>query len=122
VADVTWPVDLPQALQVQGYQRKPQAAKVRTAMDSGPAKQRRRFTAKVRTVTGMITLTRAQLAIFWEFYDETLGDGTLRFNWVDPITGDPVEMRFGEDEPTEAPANGNEPEYMTVSLPLEIMP
>jgi hypothetical protein len=122
MANAVWPAELPEYPLVQGYTRKPQAARVRSAVDAGPAKVRRRFTAKVRNVTYLVTLTKAQLAIFWDFYDNTLAEGSLPFNWVDGVTGAPAVLRFADDEPSEAPANGNEPGYLTISMPLEILP
>jgi hypothetical protein len=122
MANAVWPAELPQVPLVQGYTRKPQAARVRSAVDAGPAKVRRRFTAKVRNVTYLITVNKEQWAIFWNFYDNTLAQGSLPFDWIDGVSGDPATLRFGEDEPSEAPANGNEPGYLTITMPLEILP
>jgi hypothetical protein len=119
MADVTWPVDLPQNLLVAGYMRKPQSARVRTPMDSGPPKVRRINTAVIQAVTGSITVNTAQRNIFWTFYNDTIGYGSLAFNWTDPVTLSAVEMRFGEEEPSEIALDAG---IFQIALPLEILP
>lgn len=114
-----WPITLPQALLINGYAEAPANTSLRTAMDAGPAKVRRRFTAGVRPISGQIIVTTAQLAILKTFYNITSQSGALRFNWNDPLdstTG--VEMRFAA-EPNWVPISGSK---FQVSLDLEILP
>ena len=67
---------------------------VRTEMDAGPAKLRRRFTAAVRPLKGRIEITRAQAATLETFYVTTLAGGALPFDWTSPRTLETVSMRF----------------------------
>jgi len=69
----TWPSTLPNP-QSDGYQVKPVDQMVRTDMDSGAARQRRRTTARNDKVTLSWLFTDAQAAAFrtW-FYDATTG-------------------------------------------------
>ena len=82
----------------QGYDEVPQTNVVRQQMDAGPAEQRRRSTVTVRRIRGQMLLTKPQLATFRGFFDNDLKSGVLPFEWVDPITSTPVQMRFVADE------------------------
>ena len=94
----TWPASLPQTL-LYDLTEKRQAGKVRSQMDTGPAKQRKRFTATVKEYVGALILTQAQLATFKTFYETTLGEGVDSFTWVDPFTEVSASLRFGDGEP-----------------------
>lgn len=115
----SWPASLPSALLVRGYSESLPDVTLRTQMDAGPAKVRRRFTAGVRPVSGRQVMTAAQVAALRTFYETTLLGGSLRFSWREPRAGDAtVEFRF-----TEPPQwSGMEPGLFDVSLSLEIMP
>ena len=82
----TWPGTLPQAFPI-GTTEAVQDGRVRSAMDAGPAKLRRRFTAVVRTYTlpaERFVFTDAQKATYETFFTSTLSGGTLEFDWTDP--------------------------------------
>jgi len=113
-----WPATLPQCLEVAGYGTAMADTMLRTAMDAGPAKVRRRFTAGVRPVVGRITVTAAQLATLKTFFTDSTLSGAIRFAWTDPETGDAVEMRF--TQPPSWTAYGAS-QYL-VALGLEILP
>lgn len=81
---ILWPHVLPQYLQQSGYSEQLANQMLRTQMDAGPAKARRRFTAAPRPLTGDIIVTAAQLIFFRAWYDSVLLGGTLRFGWVEP--------------------------------------
>jgi hypothetical protein len=65
---------------MHGLGFKPEQSFVRTDMESGPARQRRRFSAAPTIFTVSWTFTRAQLAVFEKFYDVDLAGGTNWFN------------------------------------------
>ena len=114
----TWPITLPQDLSIAGYGESPGDNQLRSNMDVGPAKVRRRSTAAPRKVKGGVILTREQLATFREFYDDILLSGVLRFTWLDPTDPEStVEMRFAEK-----PAWTAQEGFFNVSLSLEILP
>ena len=93
-----WPGTLPQTL-LYDLVEKRQPGKVRSSMDTGPAKQRARFTASVKEYTGALILNQSQLATFNTFYETTIGMGTDSFTWVDPFTDVGINLRFGNGEP-----------------------
>ena len=114
----TWPASLPQSLLIEGYQETLPATVLRTEMDAGPAEQRRRFTAAVTPIGGLIDLTKTELSSLYEFFRTETKDGALPFGWTHPVTGAAVSMRF-----TAAPQIAAVHDHaFRVSLALEILP
>lgn len=72
---------------------------LRSSMDIGIAKQRRRYTAEVRTLAAQFFLDKYQKQILEQFYDDTLVGGTLDFTWTEPITGEALVCRFPGKRP-----------------------
>lgn len=83
-----WPSNLPQRLPLAGYQESPPDTTLRTQMDAGAAKMRRRFTANVRPINATLILTDAELEILDDFYVDDLEGGTLPFEWIHPRHAD----------------------------------
>ena len=113
-----WPGTLPQDVFVEGYNERFGGTRLRTQMEKGPAKQRRRGTAAAKPLRVGVPLTRAQVAIFESFYEDDLEGGTLDFTWLHPRKLTTVTFRFVED-PDVAPDSG---QSWRASLALEIMP
>lgn len=89
-----WPSALPTGFLKDGFTLSPQDSRLRSPMDAGRPKQRRRFTAKTENFTGPLLMDPDQVTAFVEFYDDVLQDGTLTFRWVHPRTRLPVDMQF----------------------------
>ncbi len=77
-----WPAMLPQYLLTRNYKEAAPSLTVRTQMDAGPAKVRRRFTAGVRMVEGMIVCDEDQLDALDDFYVNDCAGGALSFSWT----------------------------------------
>jgi len=97
MADIYWPQYLSAKPLEDGLSKQPQSNVIRTAMDAGPKKARRRYTARTVTYTGKQVFDFAEMAVFEQFYHTVLADGVLRFNFDDPVTGETAEFRFTED-------------------------
>ena len=89
-----WPSTLPQASLLEGALETVQDATIRTEMDVGPAKRRRRYTAVVRRFSVPLILTVDQVATLETFYDSTLSGGVDAFDWLHPRTGASVSLAF----------------------------
>lgn len=115
-----WPVDLPDRLLVDGYTESPPDTTIRTAMDAGVAKVRRRYTAGARPIAGVLMLTRDQVDVLDTFYVTTLQGGAQRFQWRHPRKSvyEAVDIRFVRPPTYEAV----EPNVWRASLALEVMP
>ncbi len=76
-----WPASLPAAYLVAGYREQAGTNALRTQMDAGPAKTRRRFTAGVRTLQVRWQMTTRQKGTVDAFYHDTLEGGALAFRY-----------------------------------------
>lgn len=81
MASINWPATLPDAPILSGYSEKDQDQQLRTAMDIGPPKVRRRFTAYTTECTINLKLTTALKDTLMNFYNVTTQAGSLPFNW-----------------------------------------
>lgn len=124
MADVTWPVNVPSAFQHSGYGFEADSGIIRTSMDTGPAKIRRRTTAVVKRHKGTIIMTRAQFAAWQSWFENYLAFGSLTFAMSDPITGSTVDARI--IAPTGGKAYSFSPEsgsnYGVLSIEIEVLP
>lgn len=115
---IDWPPELNGCLLPDGYQESLPDTTIRTQMDVGPPKMRRRSTSAPRLISGTLRLEGSRLDLFEAFYIDTLAGGSLPFNWVSPRTGDPVVAQFG-DVPSYSPVSGG---IWDVSISLEVLP
>jgi hypothetical protein len=116
MAVLFWPAELPDGFLGEGLSVEPQNNVVRTAMDAGPKKARRRYTARTVQFTGKQLFNRDEFALFETFYHTALADGVLRFNFTDPVTLETAEFRFCKNYTATAKEG-----YFDVALVLERM-
>ncbi len=74
----SWPVSLPSP-NLSGYGVDPAAAFIRTDMESGPARQRRRFSQVPEQVTASFRFTNSEMTTFRNFWKTNLFDGNASF-------------------------------------------
>lgn len=55
---------------------------------------RRKFRAVPETFTGSLRVSEADMNTIMDFHDETLADGTLKFEWVHPRKRTACKMMF----------------------------
>lgn len=123
MASAVWPAGLPQAPQLRALRERPPELTVRTSMDVGPAKVRRRQTAGVRTFPIEIKLTRDQVALLDEFFLDTLAGGALAFQWTQHRTGDLIDYRFlGPPEYAPLAPRQSGSEYWMATFSIEALP
>lgn len=108
---------LPLAPLQDGYTRQKASGLLRTDMDVGPPKTRRRYTAVITDYSLQYAINFNQEKILDNFYDIQCVYGSLPFNWQDPITGESVEAQFME-RPSYTPNNS----YMIASISLQVLP
>lgn len=78
----TWPTALPQYLLNRNYKETAPDLVIRTKMDAGPAKVRRRFTAGVRPIEGTLVLSDDQVIVLDNFFLSDCQGGALGFTWT----------------------------------------
>ena len=117
---ITWHPDLPQVPQ-KGYTETGGVLVIRTPMDSGPAKMRKRG-AKPQTLNMSFLMTSAQVTTLETFVKTTI-QGTIRFGFPHPRLNTMSEVRIvPQGEGDYYTLSYVAPGYYTVQLTLEILP
>lgn len=89
-----WPATLPQTFEQPDYNESFPEMTVRTPMDTGPAKVRKRFTAAPYPMTGSMRLTATQANTLETFYITTTHGGADAFTFTHPRKGTTITCRF----------------------------
>ncbi len=112
-----WPTSLP-APALNSLQESPPDNVIRSNMDKGPAKLRRRTTANIRPISFAMVLTAAEVVILDSFYTDDTFSGSEEFDYNHPRTGVACTARFV------APPEYSEREgaAYNVGVSLEILP
>ena len=79
-----WPASLPQQPLQDGYQETEPDLLLRSSMDVGPAKVRRRYTAGVKPYKLSFAISSAHKATFQSFYLGSISSGVYPFTFPDP--------------------------------------
>ncbi|MCC7494192.1 MAG: hypothetical protein IT204_17670 [Fimbriimonadaceae bacterium] len=118
MSGIAWPVGLPQRMNASGFTETLPDLALRTEMDAGPRKARRRFTTGPSAIEGAVTLRAGQPALLEAFYRDTTAGGTLPFDWTHPRTGTLKTFRFTAP-PAFVPVAGD---VWRATLKLEVLP
>lgn len=116
--EILWPEDLPQSPLLDGWQETLPDNVIRSDMEQGPAKLRRRSTAASGKMGLQFLLSPAQCLSLDLFYTNTLQGGVKAFAFTHPRHGGALACRM-ESPPQYSPAGGG---YCRVRLSLEILP
>lgn len=111
-----WPDSLPCAL-MNSYTESPPENTIRSQMDTGIPKLRRRSTAATRPISFSMSLTAAQYQLLDDFYVNDVFSGSIPFNYTHPVTGAAVEARF-----LERPQYRSQSGRYLAAINLEILP
>ena len=112
-----FPPALPPPL-TQGFTQLEKTSVLRSPMGYGPAKTRRQTTAVTHDVWATLWLTTAEKDILVDFYETTLRNGALEFNYTNFLKDIPAVYKFKQPISWRPSGNGNWNAYMT----LEILP
>lgn len=114
----TWPATLPQHPLVENYSETLAKTVLRTDMDAGPAKVRRRFTAAALPFKMSMILDDTDMATFDTFFTTTTAGGATAFDWVHPRTDASGSFRF-IGQPTVSVVG---PDLYKVEFEVELLP
>jgi hypothetical protein len=125
-ADTTWPAGLTRTPRVSSLSEEAPDVLVRSEVDVGPPKLRRRFTGDRRKFTVELDLMRSEVAIFdaWFLNNSTgAGGGSRSFAWKHPRLGTAADFRF-LSVPTYRPRapRGDGTEWWLVAFDVEMLP
>lgn len=90
----TWPISLQDKLNEDSFSVEFGNTVLRSEMDIGPAKVRRRTTRPIDVYTCSINLYQSDYATFTTFFNTTLNGGINTFDFVDPFSGQLTTFRF----------------------------
>lgn len=93
---ILWPATLPTKPLQEGYSEQMPDMRLKSSMDKGPGKLRRKSAALPWPMDVRMLLSGEQVEYLTTFVDDTLQGGTLRFSFTHPRTGAEVEVRFNE--------------------------
>lgn len=93
MASIDWPFSSIPILQ-EGFQYTVADNTVRFEPDVGASQVRRRSTSNPDYISFNMQMSREEAYEVMGFYKSLTVGGTLRFNFTNPITGDPCEARF----------------------------
>lgn len=102
-----WPATLQQLLSEANFGLEIGETVLRSDMDVGPQKTRRRFTKGVDQYSASIYITIEQYDILMTFYNTTLNGGSLAFTFNHPITQVPTDFRFKAPPKVSSLGGGN---------------
>ena len=112
-----WPATLPQYVLQEGYAENGRENSIRSNMEQGPAKTRKRYTSAIRKFSVALYMTAAQVDIFDAFYESDLAFGSISFTWVHPRTQASGTFRI-LNQPAYTPTGPN----YKVQFDMELLP
>jgi len=89
-----WPTSLPQKPLVDGYKRVLPNNLIRSSMDTGSDKVRKRGRFKPQEISASYVLTAAQRNTLENFVHNSLAEGAICFNWPHPELNKLVRARL----------------------------
>ena len=113
-----WPLTLPQKLESNGFQKTIGSTTIRSTMDIGFDKLRKRYTKQINKISATMQIDRTQYATLENFYLVTLNGGINPFTFTDPVSNTASDYRF-INPPTMRSIGGN---YFTASMEWEQVP
>ena len=120
---IQWPTTLPELPLHSAYSRIRQSGVLRDDGNTGFINVRRRFTAVSKAHTISTVMNKAQLAIFFSFFENDIGAGTLSFSYVNPMypDGNMTVRMMTSSPPYDVSWDADTLDYM-VNFTLEELP
>ena len=118
-----WPTSLPQKPLIDGYKRVVPNTLIRSSMDTGSDKVRKRGRFKPQEISATYVLTAAQRNALEAFVHDKIAEGAICFNWPHPELNKLVRARIkaSQDGILEFSPYGTTNRWQ-VTLKLEIWP
>lgn len=113
----TWPGTIPNEFEREGYQEGFANNVIKSNVDSGPPKRRRRTSANIKTLQGRIQMTTAETELLETFFYDTVGEAN-EFDFTHPRKETTISVVFSEP-PTLVQIG---PDLWSVSIKLEVQP
>ena len=117
-----WPTGVPDTFESSGFAYDADSGVVRSDMDSGPPKVRRRFSSVSKNMKGTIIMTKAQFLLWETWFEDVVYHGSLSFTMTDPINGGSMTVRIvtgGNTKPYSWSINGL---FVSLTFAVEKLP
>lgn len=121
MANAIWPITLPTAPLYDGNQRALADNLIKFPTDVGPGKRRKRYTANRGLASYSFKMTGAQLTTFKTFYEDTIANGALPYEWTDPETA-ATDLWLLDAPPAIVRVGAAGGDYYIVTLELRLTP
>lgn len=89
-----WPATLPLYPLTRGYEETSPTLTIRTQMETGPPKVRKRFTSGITQIKCLFILIGSQTQQLDQFYTGPAAGGAEPYEWVHPRTRQTINVRF----------------------------
>lgn len=116
-----WPTSLPQAPELSSFTDKLPNNLIRSEMDTGDAKVRRRGQSKAWTASATYHLTNEQTTTLRTFAMDVIAGGALCFDWPHPTRG-VVRARLQASNDSLFESSQVAPDLTKVTLSVEYWP
>ena len=117
-----WPSGLPQQLQADAFGEGVADNLLESQPDIGPPISRRRSTAAVRTMSGSMICTAAQITTFKTFFNTTLLGGSLPFSFPDQMQSATLLVKFTKGSLPSWRQHSIGGDNYVLSISLQILP
>ena len=94
MAAQVWPGTLPTDILPDGFNQQAVSVAIRTKMEAGLDKIRKRYTSPIVNSSVSMVVTFAEYTTLETFFNTTLQGGVLSFNFTDPADETEFEYRF----------------------------
>lgn len=108
-----WPFECPNS-----WQEVPQKPVIRSEVEDGPTKVRRRFTKVMFKYEVSFRLPWSDYEAFWEFWRMDCGGGSIPMTIEHPVTKKTIIVRFADEPKTQS--NTNLSKWFDLSCTLEL--
>lgn len=117
-----WPATVPDTFEASGFAYDSDSGVLRTDMDSGPAKARRRFTSTTKNMKGTIIMTRSQFQTWETWFQDTIFHGSLSFTMTDPVHGGSMTVRIVGSKGSKPYSWSQNGVWVSLNLTIEKLP
>ena len=94
---VSWPSNVPNVFKNDSDSGSFKPQVLRTSMDKGPVKTRRKDTRLKSVISGQIIMSQTEFNSFVTWFNTSLGAGSLSFLFLDPYTDIEKEWIFTKE-------------------------
>lgn len=121
MANIVWPLELPQRPQRSPWQKQQPSSRWTFQGDEGPAMTRPKGESGQKMSMEFV-MRHEQWLTFLNFWKVGINGGVLPFDYRDPDSGDLLEVRFDPSSETDFTVKAKGATHRTVTMTWEVLP